>query len=326
VNVLLVGLGRWGEKHLRVLTELGATVWVAEVSPARLRWAMEQGVPAERAVSDYRQALSRVDAVDIVTPADSHLALARACLDAGRDCFIEKPLAMSVGEGRGIVDAAEAAGRLVQVGHIFRFHPVTTALHGALADGRLGGVRYATGRFAGFKRPRTDVGVTHTDAIHYFDLFAYLFGRAATSVSAVQRDFLGRGLDDFSVTIVSYGDVTAVVEANYFVPGTYRECVVVTERGALVADYGASTVHLYAGEHVRRGDAWEAVDTGKEELGVTREEPLRAELAAFLEACAGRGSSPVDARAGLRAVEVVEAAARSARLGRAVLLDELRRD
>jgi UDP-N-acetylglucosamine 3-dehydrogenase len=323
VNVLLVGLGRWGDKHLRVLTALGAAVWVADLSAARLRWAVEQGVAAERAVPDYRAALPHVDAVDIVTPADSHLAIAATCLSAGRHCFIEKPLAMTVEESRRIVAASDAADRVVQVGHIFRFHPVTAALRMAL-DGRLGRVRYATGRFSGFKRPRTDVGVTHTDAIHYFDLFAHLFGREATSVSAVQRDFLGRGLDDMSVTSVSYGDIPAIVEASYFVPGTHRECVIVTERGSLVADYGTSTVMLHTGEHARRGDRWDAIDTGKEHLRTSGDEPLRLELQAFLKACAGGSASAVDARAGLHAVEVVEAAARAARLGRVVSLAELR--
>src|SRR5207245_2244448 len=183
MNVLLVGLGRWGEKHLRVLRELGATVWVADVAPARLEWAQKQGVESGRAVRDYRT---------------------------------------------------------------------------ALAAGRSGPVRYATGRFAGFKRPRTDVGVTHTDAIHYFDLFAYLFDRPATSVAALQRDYLGRGLDDLSVTIVHYGEIPTVVEANYFVPGTHRECVIVGERGSLVADYGSATVTLHLGEFRRSGAAWEA--------------------------------------------------------------------
>jgi UDP-N-acetylglucosamine 3-dehydrogenase len=324
VNVLLVGLGRWGEKHLRVLTALGVTVWVADVSPARRSRAGEQGVASERIVSDYRLALPHVDAVDIVTPADSHLAIARAGLAAGRHCFIEKPLAPGVEECRHIADAGDAAGRVVQVGHIFRFHPVTAALRSALADGRLGRVRYATGRFAGFKRPRADVGVTHTDAIHYFDLFAHLLGQEATSVSALQRDFLGRGLDDMSVTTVSYGDTPVVIEASYFMPGTHRDCLIVGERGALAADYGSSTVRLHAGAHVRRGPAWEAVDTGKEELAVSGDEPLHVELAAFLEACAGRRPSPVDARAGLHAVEIVAAAALSARLERVVSLAELR--
>jgi predicted dehydrogenase len=320
VNVLLVGLGRWGEKHLRVLGEIGATRWVADVSPARLAWGIERGVDPRRAVTDYRAALEHVDAVDVVTPADSHLAVAGACLRAGRPCFVEKPLALTVAEARELDAIAEAAGRVLQVGHIFRFHPVTATLREALDADRIGAVRYATGRFSGFKRPRTDAGVNATDGIHYFDLFAYLFRRGATSVTAVQRDYLGRGLEDMSLTIVSYGEVPAIVEANYFVPGTHRECVIVGERGSLVADYGAGTVTLHPGEHRRTGDAWEAVEGATEELKTGAEEPLRAELQAFLDACRGRTVVPVPARAGIHAMEIVEAAARAARTGQTVML------
>jgi predicted dehydrogenase len=320
VNVLLVGFGRWGENHLRVLGELGVTVWAADLAPERLALATRRGVAPGRAVADYRTVLEAVDAVDVVTPADSHADIARTCLAAGRHCFVEKPLARTAAEGRRLEAAAASAGRVLQVGHIFRFHPVTAALREALDAGRIGAVRYATGRFSGFKRPRTDVGITQTDAIHYFDLFAYLLGREATRVSALQRDFLGRGLDDLSVTIVHYGDVPAVVEASYFTPGAWRECVIVGERGTLVADYGASTITLHLGEHRRRGEAWEAVETGKEEIPTRREEPLRLELRAFLDACARRAPNPVPASAGVRALEIVEAAARAARLGQDVSL------
>lgn len=320
MDVLLVGLGRWGEKHLRVLRELGATLWVADVAPERLDWAVRQGVDAARAVADYRAALPRVAAADIVTPADSHRAVAGACLAAGLHCFVEKPITATLAEARELEAAARHAGRDVQVGHIFRFHPVTATLRQALRAGRIGAVRYATGRFSGFKRPRTDVGVTQTDAIHYFDLFAHLFEREATAVAALQRDYLGRGLDDLSLTIVHYGDIPAVVEASYFVPGTHRECVIVGERGSLVADYGASTVTLHQGEFRKTGAAWEAVDTGKEELEARGEEPLRLELAAFLDACAGKAPNPVPAGAGVRALAVVEGAARAARLGQTVSL------
>jgi predicted dehydrogenase len=320
VNVLLVGLGRWGEKHLRVLREIGATVWAADVSPARLAWAVEHGVDAAHTTADYRTALQRVDAVDVVTPADSHLAVAGACLRAGKHCFVEKPLALTVAESRELAAVAGQAGRVLQVGHIFRFHPVTATLREALDGDRIGAVRYVTGRFSGFKRPRTDVGVNHTDGIHYFDLFAFLLRRRATSVAAVQRDYLGRGLDDMSLTIVTYGDIPAIVEANYFVPGTHRECVIVGERGSLVADYGASTVTLHPGAHRRTGEAWEAVEGRAEELKVGGEEPLRAELHAFLEACRGTIPVPVPAGDGVAAMEIVEAAARAARTGQTVSL------
>src|SRR5207253_1981944 len=161
----------------------------ADVSAARLAWAVRHGVDPKRAVADFRVALDEVDAVDIVTSADSHYPVARACLAAGRHCFVEKPLARTAAEGRELEAAAEAAG--------------------------------------------------------------------------LQRDFLGRGLDDLSVTVIHYGDVPAIVEANYFVPGTWRDCVIVGERGTLVADYAVSVVTLFLGEHRKHAGAWEAVETGK---------------------------------------------------------------
>jgi predicted dehydrogenase len=324
MKVLLVGLGRWGANHFRVLRDLGATVWVADVAAERLRWAVAHGVEPTHAVDDYRAALPSVDAVDVVTPADSHLAIAETCLRADKHCFIEKPLARTAEEGRRLVATAAETGRVVQVGHIFRFHPMTAVLEEALATGRIGAVRYATGRFSGFKRPRTDVGVFQTDGIHYVDLFRVLLRRDPTAVSALQRDFLGRGLDDLSVAVVHYGDVPVVIEANYFVPGTHRECVIVGDEGSLVADYGTGTVTVHTGVHRRAGEGWEAVDTGKEELPTGGGEPLRLELEAFLDACAGRRATPVTAADGLIAVEASEAAARSAGLARLVTLDEIR--
>src|SRR5207245_389370 len=99
MNVLLVGLGRWGEKHLRVLRELGATVWVADVAPARLEWAQKQGVESRRAVRDYRTAVASVDAVDIVTTADSHRAIA-AGPTAGRRAVRARPGATASSRSR----------------------------------------------------------------------------------------------------------------------------------------------------------------------------------------------------------------------------------
>ena len=320
MRILLVGVGRWGEKHLRVLRALGAEVWVADVSPERRRWAVARGVAPGRVVEDYRAALGAVDAVDIVTPADSHVEVAAGALAAGRHCFVEKPLATTVAGGLAIAAAAAASGRMVQVGHIFRFHPVTQAVRDVLATGLLGRVRYATGRFASFKRPRTDVGVTHTDAVHYFDLFAYLLGRPATRVRGLQRDFLGGGLDDMSVTIVEYGEVPVLVEANCFEPGIRRDCALVGEGGTVSADYASGTAALHLGQHRRHDDGWEAVDTGKEELHVGRAEPLELELRAFVDACAGRRSNPVPAEAGVEALRVVEAASEAARRGAAVVL------
>jgi UDP-N-acetylglucosamine 3-dehydrogenase len=323
VNVLLVGLGRWGERHLRVLAGLGVTVWVADLSADRRAGAVGAGLPPGRVAGDFGELLDRVDAVDIVTPADSHLAIAGRALAAGKDCFVEKPLARTLAEARELAALAQGSGRMVQVGHVFRFHPVTDVLRRCLEEGRVGALRYATGRFAGFKRPRSDVGVTQTDAIHYFDLFAHLLDRPPTAVTATLRDYLGRGLDDLAFVTVEYGEVPAFVEAGYFVPGAHRECVLVGEEGSLVADFGRSLVTAHAQRHERRDGHWSAREAETEELKAVGEEPLKRELEAFLEAVRGRGRPAVGVEAGVEALRVVEAAQRSSRLGRRVTLAEV---
>ena len=323
MKVLLIGLGRWGEKHLRVLGELGVELWAADVSAERRAFAVRAGVAAGRAVEDFRQALPEVDAVDIVTPADDHLAVAGECLRAGRDCFIEKPLTRTLDEGRRLAGIVAETGRILQVGHIFRFHPVTAVLRERLAAGAIGRVRYCTGRFAGFKRPRADVGVTQTDAIHYFDLFAHLLGREAVAVTATLRDHLGRGLDDCAFATVEYGDVPAFVEAGYFAPDTQRDCVIVGERGTLTGDFVTSEVRLLGNRHVQTPAGWEAPEGAMETIKASGPEPLRHELELFLEAAARRGRPAVDVQAGLAALGTVEAAQRSSSLGRRVTLAEL---
>jgi UDP-N-acetylglucosamine 3-dehydrogenase len=323
VKVLLVGLGRWGEKHLRVLTELGVEVWVADVAEERRAFAVRAGVAPARALEDFREALPHVDAVDLVTPADSHLTVAGECLRAGKGCFVEKPLADTVSAGRALAEMQRSTGGVLQVGHIFRFHPVTETLREWLAGGRLGAVRYCTGRFAGFKRPRTDVGVTMTDAIHYFDLFGHLLGAAPTAVTATLRDYLGRGLDDCSFSTVEYGRVPAFVEAGYFAPGTARDCVIVGESATLAADFGTSEVKVHANRHVRTPGGWQAPDGAVEVIKSSGPEPLRRELEFFLDAAARHARPAVDIEAGLVALRIVEAAQRSSALGRRVTLEEI---
>lgn len=324
MKILLIGLGRWGQAHLRVLSELGADVWVSDLSAERREWAVKTArLDPRRAIADFREALDQVGAVDLVTPADTHLGLATECLRAGKDCFVEKPLTRTVREAEQLAAVVSATGRILQVGHIFRFHPVSDALKRLIAEGRIGKVRYLTGRFAGFKRPRTDVGVTHTDAIHYFDLFSDLLGRTPSAVTATLRDYLGRGMDDLSFVTVEYGEIPAFVEAGYFAPGTHRECVVVGEGGSLAADFARSTISVFKTRHRQEDGAWAAQIEGEEVLKIPGEEPLRREIAAFLDAVERRGTPPVGVNAGLSALRVVEAAQRSSHLGRRMVLHDL---
>ena len=234
-RILLVGLGRWGREHLRVLRSLGAEVFAADLRPECREEALSV-LPPDHVGEDFRPFLEGVDGVDVVTPVQEHFWICREALDAGKDVLVEKPITATLKEARDLRERVGATRARLQVGHVFRFHPVYEALRTTLASGRLGQLRYLAARFAGLKRPRPDGGVTHSDAIHFLDLFIDLLGRPR-AVTAILRDFLGRGMDDFSLAVVEYDRELAVVESGYFVPGTWRVLQAIGDRGACVADF-----------------------------------------------------------------------------------------
>ncbi|MGA2557409.1 MAG: Gfo/Idh/MocA family oxidoreductase, partial [Verrucomicrobiota bacterium] len=174
MKVLLIGIGRWGANHLRVLHSLPVELFVSELDPRRLETARKLGLADSHLAADYRQFAAQADAAVIVTPAQSHFALCRQFLEAGKDVFVEKPLTLLPDESRQLAQLADQTGRLLQVGHIFRFDTATQWLRHAIAEGRFGNVNILRGHFGGFKRPRNDSGVMFADGIHFVDLFNYL--------------------------------------------------------------------------------------------------------------------------------------------------------
>jgi predicted dehydrogenase len=117
--------------------------------------------------------------------------------------------------------------------------------------------------------------------------------------------------------------VPAFVEAGYFAPGTYRDCMIVGEQETLAGDFGTAEVKILANRHVRQGESWHASEGSAETHKTSGPEPLRHELELFLEACSGRTAPSVDVEAGVLALRVVEAAHLSSKLGRRVLLSEV---
>lgn len=317
MRVLLVGLGRWGRNHLRAWRRLGVDLRVAERRAEEL-----VGIP-EPCDADYRRLLPDVDAVDVVTPAPSHAEIVAEALDAGKHVLVEKPFTLMADEGFALAARAREVGCILQVGHVFRFTPEARGLARALAEGLVGTPRYVLAHFMGFKRPRTDGGVAISDAVHFVDLASWLLGRSPRAVTAVQRDYLGRGLDDVAFLSLDYGDVLAQVEAAYFPPEPQRDFDIMGSEGSLRCDFLAPERKLRHFAHAHRRDgsgAWQAEAGECRLLPISGEEPLLAELRAFLEACRAGRPAPdaADGRAGAEAVAIMEAAHRSAQEGRTV--------
>jgi len=326
-KVLLVGVGRWGANHLRNLNAMPVELYVAEVDSKRLEPARKLGIPEARLSTNYRDFIGKVDAVVVVTPAQTHFPLCRELLDAGKDVFVEKPITLVSEEARQLTELAAKNKRVLQVGHIFRFDPTSQWLRDANQAGEFGRLQILRSNFSGFKRPRNDSGVMFADAIHFVDLFNYFLDQVPSRVFAVTQDFLGRGMEDASLLSLEYqtkmGTTWGTIETNYFLPGKFREVTVIgTELSALcdfnVAQYKIKT---FANRHVKEGSDFKAVEGALHQVESAPEEPLLAELRAFVESVQSRKAPRADGWSGYDSVRVLEAAMESQRTGQIVKLN-----
>lgn len=326
-KILLLGLGRWGANHLRNLNNLPVELYVAEVGDKQLEPARKLGLPAERLTTHYRDFLAKIDGVVVVTPAQSHFPLCKEFLEAGKDVFVEKPLTLASDESKQLAELAARQKRILQVGHILRFDPATLWLRDAIHNGEFGRVNMMRGHFGGFKRPRNDSGVMFADGIHFVDLFNFLLGALPKTVTAIHHDFMGRGMDDVSFVSLEYdtprGKTWATVENDYFIPGKFREVVICGDKLSAVCDYNVAQykIKTYENTHIPAGGHdFKANEGAVRQIECPPEEPLLAELRAFLDSMKTRSAPRADGWAGYDAVRVMNAALESVKTGRAVEL------
>jgi UDP-2-acetamido-3-amino-2,3-dideoxy-glucuronate N-acetyltransferase len=325
-KVLLLGLGRWGVNHLRNLNSMPIELYVAEVGEKQLEPARKLNIPAARLTTNYKDFAGKVDCVVIVTPAPTHFSLCREFLEAGKDVFVEKPLTLVNEESKALAELAARKGRILQVGHILRFDPATLWLRDAVQSGQFGRVNMIRGHFGGFKRPRNDSGVMFADGIHFVDLFNFILGALPKIVLAVHHDFMGRGMDDVSLVSLEYetprGKTWATVENDYFIPGKFREVIICGDQLSAVCDYNVAQykIKTYENKHIREGSNFKATEGVVTQIETPPEEPLLAELRAFVDSVQTRHAPRADGQAGYDSVRVLNAALESVKTGKAVEL------
>jgi len=322
MKIMQIGTGRWGADHLRVWTNLGVDLYVAEVSEPARKKCVETGIPEDRITADYHRFLDRVSAVDVVTPASTHYRLGMEFLEKGKDVFMEKPIAETAVEACELAAYASGSKAVFQPGHIFRFDPAADFVKKYIAAGHLGRIQSLSGSFYGFKRPRMDGGVAISDAIHFIDFFNYLMGGIPQKILARCNDILKRGMDDMSWIWMSYGDTSALVEANYFSPEKKRLITIIGEQETIVCDFAASQdkVTIYRNRHILDSNTWRTVSGEIIHQEILPAEPLFLEMRDFIRCVETRATPRVTAQDGADAVRVVEAALESHRHGREIIL------
>ncbi|MCA1595631.1 MAG: Gfo/Idh/MocA family oxidoreductase, partial [Chloroflexi bacterium] len=162
VGVAQVGCGYWGPNLLRnLLVQPQCRVkWLVEASPER-RAYVERSFERVTAIPELSQALEdpEVDAVVVATPASTHFAVVKQCLQAGKHVLVEKPVATSTVEADTLVTLANRAGCILMVGHTFLYNNAVRYTRTLLEENQLGDLFYIYNQRLNLGQVRSDVNV-----------------------------------------------------------------------------------------------------------------------------------------------------------------------
>jgi len=321
-----IGYGVWGRNIARVAdsTPGARLVAVAEIDPER-RLGIRDRHPRAEICAGERPLLDRddIDAVLIATDAVSHARLVEAAAAAGKHCFVEKPLALDGASARRAVQAARVADRILQVGHLMRYHPAVELLF-SVAREELGQIRCVSAQRLNFGKVRSDENVLFSLGPHDLSIMLQLFEAEPVSVAAQGAAFVRRGVEDLAFVTLRFPDGgIGQMHLSWLDPHKVRRVTVVGERRMAVLDdmEPREKVRLYDQGVDCQGGFWTygenlALRTGEIRVPpFDAREPLAVELAHFV-ACVAEGLPPrTGGEEGLRVVEVLEAAQRSMRSG-----------
>ncbi len=320
IRLGVVGLGYWGPNLARNFAAIpGCEVaWLCDASAAA-RAKIAQTLPEASLAGDIGELLAddALDAVVLATPVPTHAELAVRVLDAGKHCFVEKPLATNVADAQLAVEAAERAGRLLMVGHLLEYHPAVASLKGLLDGGELGELFYLYGNRVNLGKLRADENALWSLGAHDVSVVLHLIDEDPVECTAHGHSYVRAGVEDVVFCYLRFpSGVVAHLHLSWLDPHKERRLTVVGSRRMATFDdmrlEGKLTVYDKGFDEDAR--SWgEYVARSGESFSprIANVEPLRVECEHFVE-CVRDGRAPrSDGRSGLRVVRVLETLQRS---------------
>lgn len=303
-RVAVLGAGAWGRHVVRTFDDLGALAGVCDPSPQAAE-EIRRTYQETRIWPDFEAVLaSDAVAVAVATPVPTHYAMARACLEAGKHVFVEKPLALRAAEAEDLVERAERSGRVLMAGHLLLYQPAIGWIKQAMDEGQIGRIFSLHQERAKLGRARAVENALWSLGVHDVAVLLHLIGAEPESAWACgHRGLQAEVEDDVYLHLRFPGGIQAHLHNSWLWPENRRRLTVVGEKGMLVYDETGQTVVL----HRKRIDAaLRNVDGGEEIVFQGAADPLRLELEHFLY-CVATGERPLsDGRSGLAVVRVLE--------------------
>jgi UDP-2-acetamido-3-amino-2,3-dideoxy-glucuronate N-acetyltransferase len=316
-SVALVGCGKWGRNIARNLSHLGVLKIVCDADDVNVApLASELGAAFTK---DFRNVLSssEVNAVVIATPATTHAALATEAISAGKHVYLEKPLAISTGDGKALAALAADRGRVLMVGHLLQYHPGFMKLLELVRDGKLGKISYVYSNRLNVGVVRTEENVLWSLAPHDFSMVLAVLGEAPNAVTAHGAAILQPRIEDLvSVHMTFPSGARAHIFCSWLNPFKEHKLTVIGDKAMAVfddtsRDWKHKSLALFEHKVVTKNAVPLLMKGEETTVAFEEREPLRDELMHFLECVETGGVPRTGAQEAIPVLEALERAQKS---------------
>ncbi|MFC1888908.1 Gfo/Idh/MocA family protein [Thermodesulfobacteriota bacterium] len=317
--VAVVGCGYWGKNLARNFYQLGALKAICDMDPQILE-VQGRLCPGVETGSDYEAVLAREDIAGVViaTPAEMHFKMVVQALEAGKDVFVEKPMALMYSEGDELVRLAEVKGRILMVGHVLLYHPAIVALKETVDAGEIGDVHYIYSTRLNLGKVRREENILWSFAPHDISIILLLLKELPISVSAHGGNYLQEAVTDVTVTTMEFtGGARGHIFVSWLHPYKEQKLVVVGSEKMAVFDDVERERKLRI---MDKGIRWvngqpEARQVSETTIYLPEAEPLRIECRHFLDCVRDRKAPTSDGRSALDVLKVLNASQTSMEQG-----------
>src|SRR6266702_1221582 len=308
-KIACIGAGYWGKNLVRNFTDLGVLAWVCESDPST-RAQLAAACPNARFTDAVEHVLAdpEVAGFAIATPAETHNELARRALLACEDVLVEKPLCLSIEEGRQLVALACERQRVLMVGHLLWYHPAVLKLRALVDGGELGRIQYIYSNRLNLGKIRREENILWSFAPHDISVILGLVGEMPEVIQTQGGNYLHDRIADVTLSLLSFpSGIKAHIFVSWLHPYKEQKLVVVGDRKMAVFDDVEEQNKLLLYSHTIQWKNHLPIPNRAEAQPVPFDprEPLQAECAHFLECIQTRQTPRTDGGEGLRVLTVL---------------------
>jgi len=275
MKIAVIGTGKMGRIHCRVLKDMGALCGIYDVDQIACHQVAKDfdAFPHKTLDGILKNDL---DGVVIATPTEYHLENALRCIDTGFDVLIEKPMCSSLEDAQQLVDVVKKTNRIVTVGYIERHNPVFRELCNRVTSNMFGEITSVNIKRVG-GIPRSADNVVMDIMTHDINLLLAMFKKPPNNVYVHRRE--SGDIVHSAQALLDFDTASATCEANWVSPVKMRTVAVTGTKG-------------YAEIDMIKQEITQVHEEGRD-IRVFNEEPLKNEISAFLEAIKTRDTSRI---------------------------------